>query len=101
MSDPRPAPPPDPGTPAPGSATAPDSVPTPELARAPEPARVRDRQVVYVATVIVVAVLATQLLDILVPPFDHLLGFEPVVAVMLVVVTVWILFASLRSAARR
>jgi hypothetical protein len=62
--------------------------------------RVRDRQVVVLALLCVAAVLGTQLLDILVPPFDRLLGFQPTVAVMLVVVTAWILVLSIRSARR-
>lgn len=62
--------------------------------------RVRDRQVVVLALLCVAAVLGTQLLDILFPPFDRLLGFQPTVAVMLVVVTAWILVLSIRGARR-
>lgn len=60
----------------------------------------RDRQVVGLAVAIVVAVLGTQLISIIYPPLDDLLGFQPAVAVFLVVVTAWILVASIRSARR-
>lgn len=60
----------------------------------------RDRQVVGLAAAIVVAVLGTQLISIIYPPLDDLLGFQPAVAVFLVVVTAWILVASIRSARR-
>ncbi|MGH2466529.1 MAG: hypothetical protein ACRDGL_02195 [Candidatus Limnocylindrales bacterium] len=60
----------------------------------------RDRQVVELAVAIVVAVLGTQLISIVYPPLDDLLGFQPAVAVFLVVVTAWILIVSIRSARR-
>lgn len=60
----------------------------------------RDRQVVGLAVAIVVAVLGTQLISIIYPPLDDLLGFQPAVAVFLVVVTAWILVVSIRSARR-
>ncbi|HEX5465660.1 MAG TPA: hypothetical protein VFW92_03185 [Candidatus Limnocylindrales bacterium] len=66
----------------------------------PTAPRVRDRQVVIVATIVVVAVLGTQLISIVYPPLDDLLGFQPAVAVFLVVVTAWILAVSIRAARR-
>jgi hypothetical protein len=66
----------------------------------PTAPRVRDRQVVIVAAIVVVAVLGTQLISIVYPPLDDLLGFQPAVAVFLVVVTAWILAVSIRAARR-
>lgn len=65
------------------------------------PRPVRDRQVVYLAAIIVVAVLGTQLVSIVFPPLDDLLGLQPAVAVLLVVVTAWILVVAARGARRR
>jgi hypothetical protein len=86
--------------PLPAAASGPDPSPSLPEADSGQP-RVRDRQVVVLALLCVVAVLGTQLLDILFPPFDRLLGFQPTVAVMLVLVTAWILVLSIRSARRR
>jgi hypothetical protein len=62
---------------------------------------VRDRQVVLVSALVVVVVLGAQALGILVPAFDDLLGFQPAVIVLLIVVTLVVLAGSLRAAMRR
>lgn len=72
----------------------------PGMSDGPTAPRVRDRQVVIVAAIVVVAVLGTQLISIFYPPLDDLLGFQPAVAVFLVVVTAWILAVSIRAARR-
>ena len=71
------------------------------LGPASGPRPVRDRQVVYLAVIIVAAVLGTQLVSIVFPPLDDLLGLRPAVAAFLVVVTVWVLLVAFRGARRR
>ena len=78
------------------------SSPTGPSGPPPAPApRVRDRQVVLVSALVVVVVLGAQALGILVPAFDDLLGFQPAVIVLLIVVTLVVLAGSLRAAMRR
>ncbi len=67
----------------------------------PERPRVRDRQVVGVAALVVVAVLGLQLLGLVVPGFEQLLALQPVVVAALVAVTLVVLLQALWSGARR
>jgi cadmium resistance protein CadD (predicted permease) len=58
---------------------------------------VRDRDVVVAAAIAVVIVLGAQALGVFVPGFDDLLGFQPVVILVLVLVTVVILVQAVRA----
>jgi hypothetical protein len=62
--------------------------------------RVRDRQVIYLAAAVVIVVLGVEALGLLFPAFDDLIGLQPVVAIILVVVTAWVLVGALRSVRR-
>lgn len=62
---------------------------------------VRDRQVLLLAGAVVVAVLGTQALGLLVPGFEQLLALQPVMVLVLIVVTVVILAQALRASVRR
>ena len=57
----------------------------------------RDRDVVVAAAVAVVIVLGAQALGVFVPGFDDLLGFQPVMILVLVLVTVVILVQAVRA----
>ncbi len=65
------------------------------------PDRARDRHVLLVAATVVGVVLGVALLATVFRPLDDLLGFAPTVAILLVVVTAFVLFRSLRSSSRR
>jgi len=62
---------------------------------------VRDRQVLLLAGIVVAAVLGTQALGLLVPGFEQLLALQPVMVLVLIVVTVLILAQALRASVRR
>ncbi|HXR26327.1 MAG TPA: hypothetical protein VN771_00570 [Candidatus Baltobacteraceae bacterium] len=64
---------------------------------APATRRVRDRDVVVAAGIAVALVLGAQALGVLVPGFDDLLGIQPVMILVLVLVTVVILVQAVRA----
>ena len=67
----------------------------------PAPRPVRDRQVLLAAAVVVVGVGAVALLAALVPPLGDALGWSPLVAIVLVVVTLALLVGSIRASLSR
>lgn len=67
---------------------------SPDRPANPPPAR--DRQVVLVAAVIVVAILSLQLLSALVPAVGDVLGLAPVLIGVLVLVTLTVLVRAVR-----
>jgi hypothetical protein len=71
----------------------------PESGQAGRP--VRDRQVLLLAGIVVALVLGTQALGLLVPGFEQLLALQPVMVLVLIVVTVLILAQALRASVRR
>ena len=79
--------------------------PAPRVEEPHEPASresrtVRDRHVVFAAAAAAAVVLGVELAGVLYPPLDRLLALAPTVVIVLVVVTVVILFRSIRSGGR-
>ena len=66
-----------------------------------DPTPVRDRRVLAIGALIVVAVLAVELLGLLIPPFGEAMRQAPIVVVVLVVVTTGVLAASVIGTLRR
>jgi hypothetical protein len=62
--------------------------------------RVRDRQVLLLAAAVVLGVLAANVLSGIVRPIDDALGFQPVVVLLLVAVTVVVLVRAIRARRR-
>jgi hypothetical protein len=60
------------------------------------PRKVSDRQVLILMVLVVVAVLAANIVSGIVPGMDHLLAAAPVLLVVLVVGTGYVLYRSLR-----
>ena len=67
--------------------------------REPEPEpRIRDRRILGIAGVIVVAVLAFSLLTVLIPPLGDAIRSLPLVVGLLVVITIAVLIPAIRGA---
>lgn len=60
------------------------------------PSRVRDRQVLLIAAVVVVAVVGLNVVSVLVPPVGQVLGLAPVLIGALMIVTIVVLARALR-----
>ena len=66
----------------------------------PSGRRARDRDVLLVAAAVVAVVLGVELLGVIYPPLDDLVGLAPTVSILLVVVTVSVLYRAIRSSPR-
>lgn len=60
------------------------------------PRKISDRQVLILMALVVAAVLAVNVLSGIVPGMDRLLAVAPVLLILLVVATGWVLYRSLR-----
>jgi hypothetical protein len=60
------------------------------------PRKVRDREVLILMVLVVAAVLAANVLSSIVPGMDQVLAVVPVLLIVLVVGTGWVLYRSLR-----